>query len=287
MSNQIPTHYAQLFTDGIQLNQQQKESRLRGAVRVEMVKNGDRAFFDKLATTTMTQITDRHANTALTDTPHERRMVTTDLYGKADMIDKRDEVRILNNPINAYTQTYAHSANRQIDATIIASFFANANTGTGGGTSTIFDTNFSIAAGGSGMTLGKIVEARKKLVAAENDQTQPWYMVHSAEQLEDILNDSTITSADYNSVRMLMSGDIDTFMGFKWISSELLGVDGSSARRCCAFARDSILLGIAADVNAEIDRIPSMNHGLQVAFTVDIGATRMDEVGVIEVLCVE
>ena len=287
MSSQITTAYVKQFSDGITLLAQQKMSRLAGAVRVEAGITGDRAFFDQVGKSEMSERAGRHTDTVLTDTPQTRRMVTMKTYDKADMVDKRDEVRVLNNPINAYTKSYAAAANRKKDKIIIDAMTATAYTGVDGGTSTSFDTtNYQIAHGSAGLTLAKIVEAKKILKAAENDPDQPWYFIYSAEQLEDVLNDSTITSADYNSVRLLQQGEINSFMGFQWIHSEQLP-SASSVRSCYAWVRDCVLLGVSTEISGSVDRRPDKNNGLQVSYTMDMGATRMDETGVVEILCSE
>jgi hypothetical protein len=222
----------------------------------------------------------------LTDTPQTRRMVTMATFDKADMVDKRDEVRVLNNPINAYTQSYAAAANRKKDKIIIDAFDATAYTGVDGTGTAGFSTAYSIAHGSAGLTLAKIVQAKKILKAAENDPDQPWYIAYSAEQLEDVLNDSTITSADYNSVRLLQQGDINSFMGFTWIHTEQLPA-ASSVRSVFAWVRDCMLLGVSTEISGSVDRRPDKNNGLQVAYTMDAGATRMQETGVVRIYCSE
>ena len=54
-----------------------------------------------------------------------------------------------------------------------------------------------------------------------------------------------------------------------------------------AYARDSLLLGITNDITASVSIRNDKNDALQVAFTQDIGATRMDEKGVVRILCAE
>ena len=287
MSTQITTAYVKQFSDGITLSPQQKQTRLRGAVRVESGIVGDRDFFDYVGASEMSERVGRHTDTVLTDTPHTRRMVVMKTYDKADMVDKRDEVRILNNPINMYTQSYAAAAARKTDKIIIDAFDATAYTGVDGGTGTSHPGgDYQIAHGSLGLTLAKIINARKVLVAAENNPEQSWNLCYGADQLEDLLNDSTITSADYNSVKMLTTGDVNSFMGFTWIHTEQLPV-ASSIRSCFAWCQDSMLLGISTDVSGDVSRRPDKNNGLQVSYTMDMGATRMNEVGVVEILCDE
>jgi hypothetical protein len=287
VSTQITTAYVKQFSDGITLSPQQQQTRLRGAVRVESGITGDRDFFDYIGVSEMSERVGRHTDTVLTDTPHTRRMVTMKTYDKADMVDKRDEVRILNNPINMYTQSYSAAAARKTDKIIIDAASGTAYTGVDGGTGTSHPGgDYQVAHGSLGLTLAKIITARKVLVAAENNPSQGWYFAYGAEQLEDLLNDSTITSADYNSVKMLVSGEMNTFMGFTWIHTEQLTVS-SSIRTCLAWCQDALLLGISTDVSGDVSRRPDKNNGLQVSYTMDQGATRMNEVGVVEVLCDE
>ena len=287
MSTQITTAYVKQYSDGITLLAQQRNSRLRDAVRVEAGITGDRDFFDQVGVSSMSERAGRHTDTVLTDTPHTRRMVTMKTYDKSDMIDKRDEVRILNNPINAYTQSFAAAAARQTDQVIIDAFDASASTGVDGGTAEAFDTSgYQIAHGSLGLTLAKIIQAKKLLKIAENDPTQPWYIAYTGEQLEDLLNDSTITSADYNSVKMLTTGEVNSFMGFTWIHTQLLPIS-STTRSCFAWVKDSMLLGVSTDVSGDVSRRPDKNNGLQLSYTMDIGATRMTAVGVVEIQCTE
>ncbi|MES0385526.1 MAG: phage capsid protein [Hyphomicrobium sp.] len=286
MSQQIPTHYAQQFSEGVQLTAQQTDTRLRGAVRVEPVDSADREFFDYIGKSSMTEREGRHAKTVLTDTPHTRRMVTTKTYDKSDGIDKRDESRVLNKPINGYTRSYAGAANRQTDQVIIDSALATAYTGVDGTTPTSFDSDFQIAHNSQALTLAKVIEARKKLIAAENDRTQPWYFAYGSEQMEDLLNNTTVTSIDYNSVKMLATGEINNFLGFTWIQTELLAV-ATSVRSCLAWVQDALLLGITDDVTGDVSRRNDLNNMLQLHWEMDIGATRMSEVGVVEIQCSE
>jgi hypothetical protein len=189
--------------------------------------------------------------------------------------------------MNAYTRSYAAAANRNTDQIIINSALAAASTGVDGGDSTSFDTSgYRIAHASVGLTLAKIIGAKKRLVAAENDPMQPWYFAYGSEQLEELLLDPLITSNDYNSVKMLVRGDINTFMGFEWIQTELLTV-ASEIRSCLAWVRDSLLLGISEDIVGDVGRRRDKNNGLQLLYTMDMGATRMDEVGVVEIQCDE
>ncbi len=287
MSQQQPTHFVQQWTQGITLLAQQKMTRLRKAVRVEPGITGKQAYFDQLGTVTAQIKTTRHGDTPLTDTPHSRRQVALDPFEHADLIDDSDKIRTLNDPTNDYTRVFAAAFGRAIDQVIIDAAFATAFTGENGGTSTAHPGGtYQIAAGAVGLTLAKIIQANKVLRAAENDPEEGFFLAVSQEQIEDVLNDGTITSADYNSVRLLMSGDITEFMGFTWINTERLGT-ASGERRVIAWAKNSLLLGLGKEPSGRISERDDKSYSTQVFYSMDIGATRMDETGVVEILCTE
>jgi hypothetical protein len=123
MSAEVSTHFVKQFTQGIRILQQQMGSRLREAVMVESDIVGDREFFDQMDATEMTEIPNRHGDTEYTDTPHRRRMVTFRPYEVADLIDRADKVRVLNDPTNGYTRSFGFAAGRKIDDIIIDAFF--------------------------------------------------------------------------------------------------------------------------------------------------------------------
>lgn len=288
MSTQITIAFVQEFKDGITHLQEQKDSRIRGGVRVEPLDSGDRAFFDQIGNAVAYKRTTRHADTEYNDTPHSRRMVVPVPFDVADLIDAPDKIRILNDPTNAYSVAFGRACQRAQDDELIAAFFATARTGVDGSTSTSFDsTHFQIAVAAAGMTLDKILQANQKLRAAENDPMDGFYAAASQVQYKDMLGDTTFTSADYNTVKALMAGEINSFMGFTWIQSERLGVDASSYRRCPFWAKNSMLLGVSKEPMGAIDVLPTKRYSTQIFYSMDIGATRMDEKGVVECLCAE
>ncbi len=284
MADNIPVHYSRQFTTGIELLAQQRDSRLRGAVRVEPLNSADRTSFDQIGVIEMTERTVRDADTVLSSPPHVRRWVTPKRFDVNALVDRLDTLRTLNNPTNPYVVAFGAAFGRRQDQSVIDSAFVASTTGNDGSATTAFPAAFQIAAGAAGLTLVKIITARKLMKQAE--EVGPFHFVFNQEALEDILNDPTITSADYNSVRLLMSGELDSFMGFKWNESELLGLTGVE-RRLIAFSQGALLLGILEDGRATIANRADKNNIPQVSYETDLGATRMNETGVVEVLITE
>jgi hypothetical protein len=294
MSDQITTAFVQQYTSNVQLLQQQMMSNLRGAVDVETGVKGEFTYFEQVAATAMTEIGNRHGDTTYTDTIHRRRRVALRDYDVADLIDNPDKVRTLIDPTNSYVRQFAAAANRQTDDTIISAFDAAVSTGkTGSGTDSFDSTNYEIAVnfegGGSdtNLTTAKLREARRILEAAENpedDGDNQWYLVCSAAQRQGLLGDTEFQNSDYNSVKALVDGSVDTWLGFKFIKSERLPSAAGNVTSVFAWRKASMKLAIGSESRGYVDVLPGKRHSTQVRYTTCIGAVRMDQVGVVRIL---
>ena len=298
MSTEVTVAFVKEFNAGVRLLQQQMPSRLRDAVMLDSSVEGDRAFFDQVDATAMNEVTNRHGDTEYTDTPHRRRMVTLATYEVADLIDRADRRRLLNDPINPYTRSFAAAANRQMDDIILAAFDATANTGVDGATTAPFNTpsgfsaNATATIGANTQSLGHadLVAARAQLEAQENTEDEgdhSWHIVMSSGCRQDLLTDSVVQSIDTNTVRALVNGQIDTYLGFQFIKSQRAAIDGSSIRDVFAWVKSSMQLAIGQEPRGFMDILPQKRHSVQVRHEMDAGATRMDEKGVVRILASE
>ena len=114
----------------------------------------------------------------------------------------------------------------------------------------------------------------------------------TAKQFSDLLGvtgTNQMTSADYNTVRVLVQGEINSFMGFNWhrLEGPILPVDGSLDRTTVAWVSDAAILAFGSDVQASMDRRPDKNNSLQIFYSADFGAARLDDNGVAIQLCRE
>ena len=285
MSTQITTAFVNQFSSNVQLLSQQMGSKLRGAVSEESV-TGEKAFFDQIGSAVAQIKTSRHADTPLMETPHARRQVSIDTYEYAELIDDADKVRMLIDPTSTYARAAAAAIGRAMDDAIITAATGTAKTGASGGTDTTMLSANQIAHGSAGLTVAKLVQAKKILDNASVDPSIPRYIAVGPEQIEDLLNNSTVTSSDYNTVKALVQGEIDTFLGFQFITSTRLAV-ASSVRTCFAWAEDGIKLAVGKDVMAKIDERADKSYSTQVFYCATFGATRMEEEKVVEIACSE
>jgi len=278
--------------------QQQKGSRLREAVMVDPNVPGDRAFYDQVDATSMSLVTNRHGDTEYTDTPHRRRMVTMAMYEVADLVDRADQRRLLNDPINPYTRSMAAAANRQIDDVLFPAFTATASTGVDGTTGVAIPAaNFIEADGtastgvGTPLTVTSLILVRNLLEAAENDEgdgDDMWYACLTAAAREDLLSadhtaagPGTVADFDFATVKALVNGQIDTFMGFKFLKSQRVTRGATNSWNCPFWVKRSMQLSIGQEPRSFMDVLPSKRHSIQVRHELDAGATRMDEAGVV------
>ena len=285
MSTQVTTAFVNQFSANVGMLSQQMGSLLRGAVDTESV-TGEKAFFDQVGEAAAVARTSRHGNTPLVETPHSRRMVSLTTYEWADLIDDADKVRMLIDPTSSYARAAAAAMGRAMDDVIIDALGGTAKTGKEGTTSTAFPSGQKIAHGSAGLTIAKLVTAKKLLDANNVDPSIKRYIVVSPEQIEDLLNSTTVTSADFNTVKALVQGDINTFVGFEFIVSNRLSDDGTS-RLCYAWAQDGCKLAIGKDVMARIDERSDKSYSTQVYYCATFGATRMEENKVVEIACNE
>ena len=286
MSVQITTAFVEQYKSNVFHLAQQKGSKLRDAVRTESIV-GKSHFFERIGSTAAVKRTSRHADTPRVDTPHSRRKVTMDDYDWADLIDDSDKVRLLISPQSEYAKAGAYAMGRTMDDVIIAAATGNAFGGVSGGSTIALPAGQKIAHGSTGLTIAKLISAKEKLDAANVDPDEARVLVCSAKQISDLLGTTQITSADFNSVKALVQGDIDTFMGFKFIRSERLGTDSNGNRQVLAFTNTSMGLALGKEIQTKISERADKNYSTQVYLCMTIGATRVEDEKVIEIACTE
>ncbi len=286
MSTSVDIAFVQEFNANVIHLAQQKGSRLRNFVRTKTLK-AKSGHFERLASGAMFKRTSRHQDTMIGNLAHSRRRVVLDDYERGELVDEEDDIKLLIDPDNEYAMALGNAAGRQIDDVIIAALTAAATNVAADETTstTALPSTQMITAGAAGLTLAKIIEASKLLNQAEIPD-EDRVMLYNGASLEDVLNDSTITSADFNTVKLLMQGDVNTFMGFHWVRTERLITDGTD-RQNIAFHRNALGLAIGKEINTSFDKRPDKSNATQVLVKLSIGAVRIEEVGVVSIKVVE
>jgi len=125
------------------------------------------------------------------------------------------------------------------------------------------------------------------LDANEVDPTERRYIAVTAKQINDLLRTTEVTSADFNTVRALVQGELNSFMGFEFVRTELVRTNASSHRRCVAWAQSGLLLAVGSDITVDIGPRRDKRNSTQVYVSASFGATRMEEEKVVELICAE
>ena len=290
MSIQITTSFVEQYSSNVTMLSQQMGSKLRGSVDVETI-NGKNAFFDQVGVTAAQIRTSRHGDTPQIDTPHSRRRLSLADYEWADLVDDVDKVRMLIDPTSSYAKAAAAAMNRSIDDVIITAMNASANTGVAGGTSTALPSTQKTATSdqSDGLTIAKLLSAKKIMDNNDVDPSLKRYIVCGPQQISDLLGTTSVTSADFNTVRALSTGEVNSFLGFEFIMSTRLNKDATNTtdRLVFAYTEDAIKLGIGKDIAAKISERADKSYSTQVYYCMSLGAVRMEEKKVVQIPCHE
>tara|TARA_A100001388_G_scaffold56690_1_gene39078 strand:- start:32674 stop:33558 length:885 start_codon:yes stop_codon:yes gene_type:complete len=294
MSTQITTAFVQQYRANVEHLLQQKGSRLRPYVRVE-TQNAEFDFYDRIGATSAQEVTGRHQDTPLVNVPHDRRRVSLRDFDWAELIDRPDRIRLLIDPTSPYSQNASFALGRKMDEIILEAAFNSVSTGKTGSSTVTFPASQQIAvnyvesgaAANSGLTIGKLRKAKQMLDASETDPSDPRYIIVTAKQITDLLQTTEVTSADFNSVKALVQGDVNTFMGFEFVRTELVNTDANSYRRVPCFTKSGMLLAVGQDINVDIGPRRDKRNSTQVYCSASFGSVRMNEEKVIEIKCAE
>lgn len=282
------------YNYAVALNMQQKGSKLSSCVREEEQAT-ERYYYDQIAPTEAIDVTSRHSDTPLIQTKFDRRMVCLITSDWGDLIDRDDQLTFLSDPTSAYALNAAYALGRKKDQRIIEAILGSSYTGAKGETKVVLPPSQIIPIDYTeaqktevGLTVEKLRMARQLLDDADVDDGEEQFCVVSAKQISDLLKTVEVTSEDYNTVKALVEGKINTFMGFifKRVSSNLLPKNGESRNIVC-FAKSGILMATNGDIKTDISTRLDKRMATQVYASISCGATRMDEKKVVSILCKE
>lgn len=298
--NNIETALVNSYHSNLEMAFQQKRSRLQDTV-TNGTQNSEFDFWDRIGTVEANEVEGRNTDTVISATPFDRRRLQTKSYDWADLIDKKDKLRMLADPSSPYVMNAINALNRKKDRVIIEAATDVAYTGKNGATAVSFPASQQIAvnfvetgaAVNSNLTIGKlrrIVEILRTNEViddeGENETMAQVTGVITASQLTALLRTTEVTSADYNTVKALVDGKVDTYMGIKFKMTQLVKKTGN-VRSCLFYVKKAIRFNTAEEINTDVGPRRDKRNSVQVYACADFGAVRMWEEGVVEVLCDE
>jgi hypothetical protein len=287
MSNEILDWSVIDYKSTVEALLQQRGSKLRSAVMEDSYHGKAGAAVNQIGAVNAIKRTTRHSDTPLIETPHDRRWVYPTDYEWADLIDDQDQLRLIADPTSPYAINGAMAIGRAMDDEIIAAALGVSKTGEDGATSTAFPSSQIAPTTAGGLSVAKLREAMQMLIAAEVDvDNEALFCAITAQQHDDLLGETQAISLDFTNKPVLVDGRIRAFMGFNFIDSQRLALDGTD-RSVIAWAKSGMHLGIWNDINARITERDDKSYSTQVYVKGTCGATRVEEKKVVQITCSE
>jgi hypothetical protein len=170
---------------------------------------------------------------------------------------------------------------RRMDQVVIDALVASS------GTNTVAN---SIGGSATNLNVAKL-RAAKKAMDAKNVPAEGRCIIAHANNMDALLAETSVTSSDFNTVKALVTGDVNAFLGFTFISlgdrdEGGLAIDGSSDRIVYAFQKDAMGLGIGMNQQSRVDYIPEKTSFL-VASMFSSGSVAIDPEGITKITCRE
>lgn len=280
MSNTIDVARVQNYSSNITRKYQQEKSKLRPLVGQIKPVVGKLVHFELLDETAVQKRTTRNQPTNLIDATHTRRCASPYFYDGAWTVDPLDLDRVLIDPKSSYSENGSSAMGRALDTEVYTAARGDAREGEDGSSTQALPSGQKVAVGGVGMTLSKILDTATIFNLAEVPMENRYFVINAI-ALKHMLNIQQLTSADYNAVKLLTTGQMNSFMGFTWVLYNY-PIETSTYY---AIACDRNALGLAEprSISTKVDVRADLSYVTQIYISADFGAVRIQDKGVVEI----
>ncbi len=312
-STSITTAFVKQYGSTLDLLAQTRGGKFTGTCLEESIE-GEEKYYDQLGSVIANEVTDRYADSPENDITHARRRVVATSYDVGLMLDKFDKVQMLVNPESEYVQQQITALNRKKDIEFIKGALGTAQTGKTGATPASIGADNKVGVAGATMTLSLLGQIKEKFQSNGVDLDDPMnkaYIAISPKVLNDMLQIDKLTSSDFNSIKALVGGDLNSFYGFEFIVSNLLPFINSSGtaanlswsattdapnavgsgtadlRACIAYVKSGVRQVTNPSIQTEISKRDDKRFNYYAYSCMRTGAVRMEEEKVVQVLCDE
>lgn len=292
LSTEVSAHDKLAYHDNVRQAIQQGTSKLSKYTH-DLDFKGKKASYDDIGTADPQERQGKYADTKFQNIDHYRRWMACKLWDWAELITEEDKLATISDPTNAYVIAANKGFQRLKDKVIIKAMFADVEVGEEGGYIRPWDADHAIILedGGTGLTLDKLQLLAEHIQYSDVDEETQFNIGLTPAQGTNLLNTTEIKNIDYNNVKALVDGKVDTFMGFNFVRGNryLWHNDdiSSGIRRLPVWASEGIGLAIPKDLKVKIDPRADKNYLNQIWCSMNLGALRRDEKLVMEVRCQE
>ena len=283
MSTGLSTAFITLFEAEVK-QAYQGDAVLRDSVRMRTNVEGSTVKFPKIGKGTA-QIRTPQTDVVPLNTSFSTVTASMENYIAAEYSDIFDQAKVNFDERQELAQVVGKAIARREDQIIIDVMEA-ASPGT-----TIANTVVtSGSAAASDLNIGKIIAAKKAMDAANVPPTDRHAVIH-ANSLAGLLGDERAISGDFQNIKALVAGELNTMMGFQFhIVGDRdeggLAIDGSSDRNTFFYHRSAIGCGVGIPPKVEVNYVPEKTSFL-VSAMYSAGAVAIDTAGLIKVTCRE
>lgn len=273
----ISNAFVQLFDAEVKQAYQAQRA-LAGLTRERSNVEGNQVKFPKIGKGTATVRVPQTDVTPLNVTYSQVTATMSD-YIAAEYSDIFSQQKVNFDERRELVQVVGNAIGRRMDQLVLDALNASA---------TSLTVATTIGGAGTNMNIEKLIEA-KKLLDANNVPSEGRCMIIHANNLAGMLGETEITSADFATVKALVSGEVDTFMGFKFVTlgdRDEGGLPLPSTRTCFAFHKDAVGMGIGMNQKSEINYVPEKTSFL-VSSMFSAGAVAIDDEGIVKISCTE
>jgi len=208
--------------------------------------------------------------------------VTLTDYIAAEYSDIFNQAKVNFDERQELVQVVAKAIGRRSDQMIIDALAAS---------STSLTVATSIGGAGTNLNMAKLREA-SRLLNTSNVPAEDRYLLIHASQLASLLSETSVTSSDFNTVKALVQGEINTFMGFTFnvigdrSEGGLTGGGSGSTRKVYAYHKMAVGMAESMAIRSEINYIPEKTSWL-VSSMFSAGAVAIDAGGCVDITCTE
>jgi hypothetical protein len=277
MAINVSTAFVDLFDSEVK-QAYQAESVLRGTMRTRTGVAGNTVKFPTIGKGVATLRVPQTDVTPLNVT-YGQVTATMEDYIAAEYSDIFQQSHINFDERSELVQVVSKSIARRMDQIMIDAL--NAATGT----STVAT---SIGGAASNMNIEKL-RATAKAMNEKNVPSEGRHLLMHASQLDALLGETEITSQDFASVKALVQGEINTFMGFNIMTigdRDENGLPKPSTRTCFAWHKDSMGYAESMAQKTEVNYVPEKTSFL-VSSMFSAGSVAIDGEGIVKISCTE
>lgn len=267
----------------------QEKSLLYDKVFIKTDIVGKCFFQDQIGKWEMSAKTSVNADTPQNDPNLSRTRVDILTFNDARMFDRSLQLQEFSDPTSVAGVCLQSSVGVKIDDIIYKGLGGTAYRGETGATSVTFPAGKTIAADfetsgtNTGLTTAKIRRAAK-MMNAEGIPNAERTLVTSATGLEQLLGTTAATSSDYNVVKALVNGEINTWLGFNFVTlpDGVIAKSGNVADYF-AFHKTGLCFGMLEELFLRIEERGDKSYSKQVYYEISAGAGRLEETKVIKI----